>query len=128
MTEHLTLDHERVDDLPLLIGLMHHLRLPELLAEHLGTHGHHQGLHNGWLATVWLVYILSAGDHRKATVQDWVQRHQQTLERLLGQPHRPTDFTDDRLGNLLRRCSDPDRGRRWKRACGRPPSPSMSWR
>ncbi len=107
MTEQLTLIHERVDDIPLLIGLMQHLRLPELLAAHLGTHGHHQGLHTGWLATVWLAFILSEGDHRKSMVQDWVQRHQQTLERLLGQPLRPTEFTDDRLGNLLRRCSDP---------------------
>ena len=45
----LLLTHERVDDLPLLIGLMQHLRLPELLDMHLGNHGHHQGLRNGWL-------------------------------------------------------------------------------
>jgi len=37
-----------------------------------------------------------------------VQRHQQILERLLGQAIRPTDFTDDRLGNLLRRMSHTD--------------------
>ena len=37
-----------------------------------------------------------------------MQRHQQILERLLGQAIRPTDFTDDRLGNLLRRMSHTD--------------------
>lgn len=108
MIEHLTLFHERVDDIPLLIGLMQRLRLPEVLAQHLGTHAHHQGLHTGWLVTVWLAFILSEGDHRKSTVQDWVSRHQQTLEGLLGQPIRPTDFTDDRLGNVLRRLSHSD--------------------
>jgi transposase len=107
MTE-LILTHERVDDLPLLIGLMQHLRLPELLDAHLGNHGHHQGLRNGWLGTVWLAFVLSEGDHRKSSVQAWVQCHQQTLERLLNQRIRPTDFTDDRLGNLLRRMSHSD--------------------
>lgn len=44
----------------------------------------------------------------RSSVQAWVQRHQQTLERLLNQGIRPTDFTDDRLGNLLRRLSHTD--------------------
>jgi transposase len=120
MTE-LILTHERVDDIPLLIGLMQHLRLPELLDAHLGNHGHHQGLRNGWLGTVWLAFVLSEGDHRKSSVQAWVQRHQQTLERLLNQGIRPTDFTDDRLGNLLRRMSIPTIGMRWKQPCGTRP-------
>jgi transposase len=50
---------------------------------------------------------LSEGDHRKSTVRDWVARHQHTLERLLDRPLRPTDFTDDRLGIVLRRLSRP---------------------
>ena len=58
MAKELILTHERVDDIPLLIGVMQHLRLPEVLDRHLGNHGHHQGLSNGWLATVWLAYIL----------------------------------------------------------------------
>ena len=109
MTE-LILTHERVDAIPLLMGLMQHLRLPELLDAHLGNHGHHQGLRNGWLGTVWLAFVLSEGDHRKSSVQAWVQRQQQTLERLLNQGIRPTDFTDARLGNLLRRMSHTDDG------------------
>ena len=71
MAENLILTHERVDDIPLLIGLAHQLRLPEILDRHLGTHGHQQGLSNGWLATVWLAYILSQGDHRKSAVREW---------------------------------------------------------
>jgi transposase len=108
MTDTLALVHERVDDIPLLIGLAQKLNLPEVLDRHLGGHHLHQGLSNGWLATVWIAFILSEGDHRKATVQDWVGRHTRTLSTLIDQPIRPTDFTDDRLGIVLRRLSPPE--------------------
>src|SRR5215211_5729712 len=71
MTDTLALVHERVDDIPLLLGLAQKLNLPEVLDRHLGAHHLHQGLSNGWLATVWITFILSEGDHRKVTVQDW---------------------------------------------------------
>src|SRR5215210_5725996 len=90
MTATLDLVHERVDDIPLLIGLAQKLNLPAVLDRHLGDHHLHLGLSNGWLATVWIAFILSEGDHRKATVQDWVQRHSQTLSGLIQQPIRPT--------------------------------------
>lgn len=106
MAERLTLTHERVDDIPLLIGLAQQLRLPVILDRHLGNHGHHQGLSNGWLATVWLAYILSQGDHRKAAVREWANALRHTLEQLLGQPLREVECSDDRLGGVLRRLSD----------------------
>jgi hypothetical protein len=105
MAEELTLTHERVDDIPLLIGLAQKLHLPEVLDRHLGNHGNHQGLSNGWLATVWLAYILSESDHRKSSVEEWAWQHRQMLERLLGQPIRRTEFNDDRLGIVLHRLS-----------------------
>src|SRR5216684_2625204 len=105
MTENLTLSHERVDDIPLLIGLEQQLGLPELLDRYLGNHGLHQGLSNGVLAITWMAFVASEGDHRKSTVQDWAERHQQTLERLVGQPIRTVEFSDDRLGIVLRRLS-----------------------
>src|SRR5438445_12706349 len=106
MAEQLSLTHERVDDLPLLIGLMQRLRLPELLDRHLGNHGLHQGFSNGWLATIWLAFILSEGDHRKSTVQEWAQRHRLTIERFVGLPLRPVEFNDDRLEIVLRRLAE----------------------
>jgi transposase len=106
ITQDSLITHERVDDIPLLIGLMQKLHLPEILERHLGNHGNHQGLSNGWLATLWLAYILSESDHRKYTVQDWVERHQHTLESLIGQPIRPVECNDDRLGIVLRRLSN----------------------
>jgi transposase len=106
MAEQLSLTHERVDDLPLLLGLMQRLRLPELLDRHLGNHGHHQGFSNGWLATIWLAFILSEGDHRKSVVQAWAQRHRLTLERFVGLPLRPVECNDDRLGIVLHRLAE----------------------
>lgn len=98
--------HERVDDIVLLLGIMEQLGVPELLDAAIGTHGLHQGLSNGILAVVWIAYILSEGDHRKSTVQDWVDRHRRTLERFFDRPFRPVELNDDRLGILLRRLSD----------------------
>lgn len=107
-TDTLTLTHERVDDLPLLLGFMQHLNLPVLLERHLGSHHLHQGLSNGWLATVWLAFLLSQSNHRKVSVQDWACTHSHTLETLLGQPLRVVEFSDDRLSIILRRLQDAD--------------------
>jgi len=104
MAEKCNLIHERVDDIPLLIGLMQHLHMPVIIDKHIGNHGHHQGLSNGWLATVWITFILSEGDHRNS-VNDWATKHQNTLQHLLGQPIRQIEFNDDRLDILLRRLS-----------------------
>jgi transposase len=104
----LSLQHERVDDIPLLFGVLQQLRLPELLDRHLGSHHLHQGLSGGTLATTWIAFILSEANHCKASVQDWACRHAHTLQTLLRQPLRPVEFTDDRLGIVLRRLHDAD--------------------
>jgi transposase len=104
----LTFQHERVDDIPLLLGLMQPMYLSEVLERGLGSHHLHQGISNGLLACGWLAFILSEANHRKVSVQDWAQNHQHTLEALLGQPLRPVEFSDDRLSILLRRFHDAD--------------------
>jgi transposase len=106
MTTVLNLEHERIDDIPLIIGLCNRLGLPEILNRHLGTHGHQQGLNNGQLATGWLGHILSQADHRKSAVQEWADDLAQTLCKLLGSAIRPGEFNDDRLGGVLTRLSD----------------------
>jgi len=103
-----TLQHERVDDIPLLLGLMQQLGLPALLERHLGSHHLHQGIANGELACGWLAFILSEANHRKVSVQDWAQSHQHTLATLFGRPLRSVEFSDDRLSILLRRFHDAD--------------------
>lgn len=103
----LELTHERVDDVPLLLGLLIKLKLPEILDRHFPAHPLHQGLSHGWLCTVWIAYILSRADHRKSPVQAWAQELHHTLEILIGQAIRPVEFSDDRLTLLLKRLGVP---------------------
>jgi transposase len=106
MAATLELIHQRVDDVPLLLGFLIKLRFPQIIDLHLPPHPLHQGLSNGWLITVWITYILSRADHRKSHVQEWVDRLQHTLETLIGQPVRPVEFGDDRLTLVLKRLCD----------------------
>jgi transposase len=102
----LELTHERVDDVPLLLGFLTKLQLPEILDRHLSPHPLHQGLSYGWLLTVWIAYILSKADHRKSAVQPWADELHHTLEALIGQTIRPVEFSDDRLTLVLQRLAD----------------------
>ena len=103
----LELTHERVNDVPLLLGFLIKLKLPEILDRHFPSHPLHQGLSHGWLITVWIAYILSHADHRKSPVQAWTQELHHSLETLIGQTIRPVDFSDDRLTLLLKRLDSP---------------------
>jgi transposase len=105
MPETLSLITERVDDLPLLLSQMQHLGLAQQIDIHLLPHGNRQGISYGWLACVWLSHILSQADHRMNHVRGWVQQRQHTLHSLLPLPFVETDFTDDRLADLLRALS-----------------------
>lgn len=104
----LELTHERVNDVPLLLGFLIRLQFPDILDRHFPAHPLHQGLSNGWLITVWIAYILSHADHRKSPVQAWTEEFQHTLETFTGQTLRPVDFNDDRLTLLLKRLDAPD--------------------
>lgn len=106
MDTELSLTHERIDDIPLIIGMAERIGLREVLDRHLGRHGNQEGYSYGWLATAWIAYILSEGDHRKSAVEGWSTQRKELLERLVGEPMRAAEFSDDRLGNLLRRLSD----------------------
>ena len=97
---------ERVDDIPVLLAHLEQMGVPGLLDEHFPTHGNWQGLSLGWTTTIWLVHILSQADHRLNRVQDWVARHAETLRRCTGQALGELDFSDDRLGAVLRYLND----------------------
>jgi transposase len=107
-TTTLSLQHERVDDIPILLGFLQQLNFPDILERQLGSHHLHRGLPNGWLATVWIAFLLSQANHRKVSVQDWAGSHLHTLETLLGQSLRSVEFSDDRLSIILRRLSEAD--------------------
>ncbi|MBI5714031.1 MAG: transposase [Chloroflexi bacterium] len=105
----LTITSIRIDDIPLLIGTLIQMGVPELYDREVKDHGHHEGLSGGWLLTVWLTFILSQGDHAKSHVQEWVRRHREVLEKLIQQPIAERDLNDDRLGSVLKRLSHRER-------------------
>ena len=92
---------ERVDDVALLIGQMVQMGLPEVLDRHIPRHWTQRGLSWGWTAVIWLAYILTEGDHRKVSVETYLQGMQHTLSHLTAQVIEPLDFSDDRLSHLL---------------------------
>ena len=93
---------ERIDDIPLLLHMLVSMGVPEHLDSAYTPHKNWQGLSVGWVTTVWLTYILSQCDHRMNHVRDWVNVRRDALSKLIGQEIRETDFTDDRLGEVLR--------------------------
>lgn len=103
MTPRLTLRHERIDDMPLMLGLAQPIHLAEGLERHLGTQGLPPGWHNGYWAVGWLAYILSQADHRLSAVRDWANSLPHTLAQCGGLPVREGECREERLGGLLRR-------------------------
>jgi transposase len=101
MSHELTVDSERVDDIPLLIAQQVRMGLPELIDGHFTAHGNRQGLSPGWLTVDWLSYILSQGDHRLSHVQPWARQRLATLQQSSGQAVSELDFSDDRLADIL---------------------------
>ena len=97
---------ERLDDLPLLLALQQRLDLASVIDRHIRRHWLHQGLSIGQLVVGWTAYILSQADHRKVRVREWAAEHPDLLAVWLGAPIRDTDFTDDRLGQVLTHLSD----------------------
>jgi len=93
---------ERVDRIPVLLGILQQMGVQQIIDANYEPHGNHQGLSVGWLAQIFMVYILAETNHKMAPVQAWVNQHHHTLERLTGQSIQASDFTDDRLGDVLR--------------------------
>ncbi len=97
---------ERVDDMPLLIRQQEKMGIPEVIDDVIEPHGHRQGLSHGWLATVWLSYILSEADHRMNQVERWAEGRLESLRALVPGDVTAKDFTDDRLADSLWALSD----------------------
>lgn len=106
MNKTLSIETERVDDIPLLISHMQRMKLIELLDKHFPTHGLRKGLSLGEVSVVWLSHILSQADHRMNRVQEWTTRRLETLRGCSVSGLEPRDMTDDRLADVLRSLSD----------------------
>lgn len=93
---------ERIDDIPLLMGWLLEMQIDRIIDAAIGApHGNRQGLSYGQLAVVYVAYILSQCNHFLSPVRGWVAKHQHCLTQALGQPIGETDFTDERLEDLL---------------------------
>lgn len=95
------IENQRVDDIPLLLAIMAELGIQQEIDQEITPHGLWQGCSVGTIVVVWLCYILTEQDHRLEPVQGWVNSRQSLFNRLLGIELRETDFTDDRLANVL---------------------------
>jgi len=96
---------ERVDDLPVLFGLLQQMRIQEILDAAITPHGNWQGLTHGWVITIWLMHILSEQNHCMEPVQEWAAKHLIILRRLSRQDVMALDFSDDRLALCLKELS-----------------------
>ena len=63
MTDKLTVQSERIDDIPVLVTHQVHMGMPNLLDRLFASHGNRRGLSLGWLAVIWLTHIVSESDH-----------------------------------------------------------------
>src|SRR6187399_787603 len=103
-TEPRLLRVEALADLPVLWATLQRLDLPATLDRHFPAPPHWNGpLTPGEVLAVWLLFLVSQGDHCLNHVQPWVAQHQGTLSALLGKRVRPTDAHDDRLADWLTR-------------------------
>jgi transposase len=100
---------EVVADLPVLWTILQRLDLSSIADKLYPTPLHWKGpLTPGDLLAIWLLFVISQGDHCLNHVQPWAAQHLGTLQSLLHKPIGPTDFHDDRLADLLTRLGTGD--------------------
>src|ERR1019366_2515700 len=108
-TEPRLLRVEIVADLPILWATLQRLDLPATLDRHFPTPLHWKGpLTPGEVLSLWLLFIVSQGDHCLNHVHAWVEDHHGTLSALLGKVVLPVHFHDDRLADCLTRLGADD--------------------
>src|SRR3954465_11744712 len=103
-TEPRLLRVEAVADLPVLWATLQRLDLLALLDRHFPAPLHWKGpLTPGEVLAVWLLFLLSQGDHRLNHLQPGVEQHQLPLPALLGKAFLPVHAQDGRLADWLTR-------------------------
>ena len=106
MTTEAAVQTYRVDDIPLLVWQQRVMGIAQIMDEIVQPHGNRQGLSVGWTVVGWLSYMLSQADHRLSYVESWAAEQLKTLQALLPVEVSVGDFSDDRLGDVLRHLSD----------------------
>lgn len=113
------IETERVDDIPLLLSHMMQMGINEILDNNFPTHDNWSGISLGWTALIWLTHILSQADHRLNKVQDWVAKHVKTISSVTGLSIDPSNFSDDRLANILHYLSKNESWQEYERSQGK---------
>ena len=109
ITEPRLLRVEVVADLPVLWATLEQMELPATLDRHFPTPLHWKGpLTPGEVLSLWLLFVVSQGDHCLNHVSAWVEQHHGTLSALLGKAVLPVHFHDDRLADCLTRLAAND--------------------
>lgn len=97
---------EAVADLPVLWATLQRLDLPATLDRRFPAPAHWKGpLSPGEVLSVWLLFLLSRGDHCLNHVEPWAAQHRGTLSALIGKTVLPVALHDDRLADWLDRLS-----------------------
>lgn len=112
-----TITNEQINSVPLLLGICEAMGIRTLLDAHVKPHGAWQGASVGTLVTIWLAHILQERSHCLLAVRDWVAARCQSINTILGCSLRDTDFTDDRLANVLSMLSTPQTQAALNSAC-----------
>ena len=100
---------EVVGDLPILWATLEQMELPATLDRHFPAPLHWKGpLTPGEVLSLWLLFVVSQGDHCLDHVSAWVEQHHGTLSALLGKVVLPVHFHDDRLADCLNRLAAGD--------------------
>lgn len=116
MAKEMRIITERVDDIPVLIAQLVKMNVPVLLDEYFPTHGNWKGTSLGWTTSVWMVSILSKGDHRLNHVETWVANRESLMGQLCEGAVHSGEWSDDRLGIVLDELSDDDKWQGFERA------------
>jgi transposase len=100
---------EVVADLPVLWATLQGLDFPATVDRHFPPPPHWKGpLSPGEVLALWLLFLVSQGDHCLNHVAPWVAQHQGTLSALLGKEVLPNCAHDDRLADWLTRLGGGD--------------------
>jgi transposase len=95
---------EAVADLPVLWATLQRLDLVATLDRHFPAPANWKGpLTPGEVLALWLLFLVSQGDHCLNHVEPWVAQRQGVLSALLGKAALPVHAHDDRLADWLTR-------------------------
>src|SRR5512144_30432 len=108
-SQHRMMRMAEVAELPDLWATLQRQDLTTTLDRHFPAPPHWKvPLTPGEVLAVWLLFLVSQGDHCLNHLEPWVAQHRGVLSALLGKPVLPSDAHDDRLADWLTRLSRGD--------------------